>query len=230
MNQIITSGIVLTRTNYQEADKIMTLLTPDHGKVSVLARGVRKSKSKLAAGIELFSISEISFIRGRGELSTLISARLKKHYGYIVQDINRTMTGYELIKLLNKVTEDATGPEYYDLLQQTYESLDNKNVPLDLIYLWFYAQLLRLAGHSPNLKTEKSSTPLKTDIFYEFSHDDMAFKAQAQGQFSANHIKLLRLAFSGITATNLLKVQGTDTLIPPTLHLIRTILPNHLRT
>ncbi len=149
MNQIITEGIVLARTNYQEADRIVTLLTPDHGKVSALAKGVRKSKSKVAGGIELFSISEISFIRGKGSLATLISARLKNHYGNIVQDIERTMAGYDLIKLLNRVTEDAPGPEYYVLLQQLFIALDDPKINLDLVRLWFFAQLLGLAGPHP---------------------------------------------------------------------------------
>lgn len=229
MNQVITSGIVLTRTNFQEADKIMTLLTPDHGKVSVLARGARKSKSKLAAGIELFSVSEISFIRGRGELSTLVSARLKKHYGNIVHDINRTMAGYNFIKMLNKVTEDAPGPEYYELLQNVYQALDDKNISSDLIHLWFYSQLLRLAGHAPNLQTDNSRRILNKDSVYVFSQEDMAFEKRPDGPFTADHIKFLRLLFSSNIPHVLQKVQGADGLIPSCLQLVRTMLPNHLR-
>ena len=50
-----TKAIVLRRTDYGEADRILQLLTPS-GKRSVIARGVRKEKSKLAGGIELFSV------------------------------------------------------------------------------------------------------------------------------------------------------------------------------
>ena len=230
MNQVITSGIVLTRTNFQEADKVMTILTPDHGKVSVLARGVRKSKSKIAAGVELFSVSEISFIRGRGELATLVSARLKKHYGNIVHDINRTMAGYDFIKMLHKVTEDEPGPEYYELLHNVYQALDDKNISSDLIHLWFYAQLLRLAGHTPNLHTDSLKQPLDRDGSYVFSQDDMAFEPHPAGPFTADHIKFLRLLFSGNIPHVLQKVQSGDSLTPSCLQLVRTILPNHIRT
>lgn len=48
-----TQAIVLRRTNYGESDRILNLLTPE-GKVSVIARGVRKEKSRLAGSIELF--------------------------------------------------------------------------------------------------------------------------------------------------------------------------------
>ena len=53
-----THAIVLRRTNYGESDRILSLLTPE-GKIAVLARGVRKEKSRLAGGIELFSTDDV---------------------------------------------------------------------------------------------------------------------------------------------------------------------------
>ena len=122
MNQLTTQGIILSRTDFGEADKIITLLTPDHGKLRLMARGVRRAKSKLAGGVELFSVSDITYIKGRGEIGTLISARLITHYGRIVRDVTRTMLGYELIKQLNKVTEDEPEAEYFTLLEQTFHN------------------------------------------------------------------------------------------------------------
>lgn len=230
MRQTITSGIVLTRTNYQEADRILTILTPDQGKVSVLAKGVRKSKSKMAGGIELFSVSEIGYIQGKGTLCTLTSSRLVKYYENIVQDINRTMLGYELIKLLHKVTEDHPESEYFELLIETYEALNNSKIDQDLIKLWFYAQLLRIAGHTPSLRNDSAGKPLNKDGKYVFSYDDMAFRTHPEGVYQAEHIKFLRLVFSGNKPEILQKVTGVEELIKPTQTLIKTILPNHLRT
>jgi hypothetical protein len=107
MNQLTTQGIILGRTDYGEADRILTMLTPDHGKLRLMAKGVRRVRSKLAGGIELFSVSDVTYIKGRGDIGTLISTRLVRYYKYIVSDINRTMLGYDLIKLLNKVTETS---------------------------------------------------------------------------------------------------------------------------
>ena len=56
-----TLTIVLRRTDFGEADRILTLLTPE-GKKTAIARGVRKPKSKLAGGIELFSLNEVVLI------------------------------------------------------------------------------------------------------------------------------------------------------------------------
>ena len=123
MSQIVTQGIILSRINYAEADRILTIITPDHGVVSVIAKGVRKSKSKLAGGIELFSISDITFITGRGEIHTLISTRLKKHYANISANLGCTMLGYDILKIIKKITKERSEPEYFDLLKQALSSL-----------------------------------------------------------------------------------------------------------
>src|SRR5215467_6436426 len=102
MNQLNTSSIILARTDFGEADRILTLLTPDYGKLRLMAKGVRRVKSKLAGGIELFSVSDISLMRGRGDIGTLVSSRLVVHYRHIVEDIDRTMLGYELTRQLNR--------------------------------------------------------------------------------------------------------------------------------
>ena len=65
-----TKAIVLRRTNYGEADRILQFLTP-LGRQGALARGVRREKSRLAGGIELFAISDIVITEGRGELGLL---------------------------------------------------------------------------------------------------------------------------------------------------------------
>lgn len=198
MNQIVTEGIILARTDYGEADRILTLLTPDQGKLRLLAKGVRRVKSKLAGGIELFSVSTITFVRGRGEIGTLVSTRLIKHYGHIVQDLDRTMMGYELIKQLNRATEDEVEPEYFDLLHAAFEALDDPALPLPLVQLWFIAGLLRVGGHGPNLQTDTNGAQLRPDQSYIFDTESMAFTPEPEhGPYGANHIKLLRLAFAG---------------------------------
>ena len=212
MRQLVTTAIILSRTDYGEADRILTLLTPEYGKLSVLAKGVRKVKSKLAGGIELFSVSEITFIKGRGEVGTLVSTRLVKHYEHIVGDLNRTMLGYELIKRLNKITEDEPEEDYFHLLHETFEALDDVTVPLEMIRFWFGLQLLRLNGHTPNLQTDDSGSRLTVDTNYEFNYENMAFRPLADGKYNASHIKLLRLIFEGHSARFINQIQGSGRL------------------
>lgn len=230
MKQLVTQGIILARTDFGEADRIITLLTPDHGKLRLMARGVRKVKSKLAGGIELFSVSHITFIQGRGEVGTLISTRLIRHYGNIVGDINRVQLGYELIKLLNRATEDEPEPDYFNVLQQTFEALDDGGISLELIQTWFDTQLLRLSGHNPNLKTDATGQPLSPAEKYDFNFDDMAFVLRPDGHFGADHIKFLRLIFSGNQPGVLQKIQNIDELVQASAPLVQTMLRSHIRT
>lgn len=229
MRQLVTQAIVLSRTDYGEADRILTLLTPDQGKLSLLAKGVRRVKSKLAGGIELFSVSTITFIRGRGEVGTLVSARLERHYGHIVQDLDRTMLGYELIKDTHKTTEDEPEPAYFELLVKAFEALDDQTILPELIRFWFSAQLLQVAGHEPNLQLDTLGRRLQADKTYDFSFEHMTFTPTDNGRFNASHIKFLRLAVARHSAKTLAQVQGSAELLTATAPLVNTMRQNLLR-
>ena len=229
MSQIVTTGVVLSRTDFQEADRIITVLTPDHGKIRLIAKGVRKVKSKLAGGIELFSISEFTYITGKAEIGTLISSRLKVHYGKIVTDVDRTMLGYEFLKRTNKVTEDAAGAEYFDLLAASLSALDDVNLPINIVEFWFTMQLLNISGHAPNLRVDGAGNKLENDQTYDFEYEAMAFAPDPNGMFLANHIKLLSLGIRANQPAIIAKVQGVTGLLPDLLVLAKTVLGRSVR-
>ena len=211
MKQQVTDAIVLRRVNYGEADRIVTLLTPSDGKLALVARGVRRPKSKLAGGIELLSISSVTYAGGRsGGLGTLVSARLEQHFGNIVKDLARVQLGYELLQTADKITEDQPEPEYFTLLATGLAALNMPDVPADLIKVWFGAGLLRLAGLTPNLITDTEGQRLELERTYNFEYDSVCF---TPGQdFTADHIKVLRLLFSGTSPAVIGKVEGIDRL------------------
>lgn len=229
MKQLLTKGIILSRTDYGEADRIITVLTPEQGKLSLMARGVRKPKSRLAGGIELFSTAEITYLNGRGAIGTLVSARLIKYYSSIVKDIDRVQLGYELIKMLHRATEDQPESDYYDLLEQAYAALDSETVGVELIRVWFEAQLLRYAGHSPNLKTDTEGRKLEASSVYNFDFDEMSFVDHSSGQFGPDQIKFLRLLFSGNTPQVLAKISTSQELAVFCQPLVQTMLQSHIR-
>lgn len=229
MKQQITRGIVLSRTDYGEADRIITILTPDHGKLRLMARGVRKVKSKLAGGIELFSVSQLTFIQGRGEVGTLISSRLERHYGQIVNDIARVQLGYDLIKQINKATEDHPEASYFEIMIEALAALDDPALPLNTVKIWFEASLLRLGGHTPNLSTDSNGNKLQPGASYNFDIEDMTFSPHSKGSFRTEHIKSLRLIFSGQTPAKLRQVEGLEPVIPPLEPLVRAMLTSYIR-
>lgn len=229
MNQLTTSGIVLTRTNYGEADKIVTVLTPDHGKVRMMAKGVRRPKSKLAGGVELFCVSRVSYIVGRTDLATLTSARIEQQFEHIATDIDRTMFGYEAIKCIATITEDEAGMDYYELLRSALTTLDTLTIPLPIASMWFDLHVLDLTGHQPNLHTDVQGNKLESDQTYIFSYDDMSFAASPAGVFDARTIKLLRLAIATDDPRVLAKVSGVADLLPEAKNLSDTMRKHTLR-
>jgi len=226
-----TKGIVLSRTDYGEADRIVTVITPDQGKRRLMVKGVRRMKSKMAGGIELFSVSELSYIKGRGDIDTLISARLDKYYSNIVQDIDRVQLGYELIKQLNRTTEDNPEEDYFNLLETAFKALDDSAVNTELIRLWFQAQLLRLAGYTPNLQTDCDGNRLEADSRYNFDYESMAFMQVETGKFAKNEIKCLRVVLFADASPKILSqiVQLTDTM-PAVDTLIRQLFTQNLQS
>jgi len=229
VNQTVTTGIVLRRTNYGEADRIVTFLTKNNGKIRVMARGVRKQKSKMAGGIELFCVCDITFIRGKGEIGTLISGRLKTNYGSIIKELGRVQLGYDLISLINRNTEDETEAEYFELLNQTLAALDDLKIKTILIKCWFQAQLLRMAGHTPNLITDTENNKLEVKKKYNFDFDDMTFTIHPEGHFTSTDIKTLRLLFDGHAPLKLNNVTGLNDNLPNVEPLINTMLTSYLR-
>ena len=129
MQQIVTPGIVLSRTDFGEADRIITVITPE-GKLSLLAKGSRKIKSRLAGGIELFTINDYVYIQGRGEIQTLRGASMRKSFSNIVKNLDRTQAGYVMIRLVNKQTERQCESDYFKVLEIALDSLNDDSISL----------------------------------------------------------------------------------------------------
>jgi DNA repair protein RecO (recombination protein O) len=195
MRQQTSPAIVLRRTNYGEADRIVTFLTPT-GKIKAMVKGVRRSKSKLAGGIELFSESTITFLQTSGDLQRIVSTRLEEHWDGIIGDLQRTMFGYEAMKLFNKILEDEAERDYYDLLKATLTALSDIETSLQAIEVWFYLRILKLTGHEPNLTTDSEGKKLAEGELYRFDSEHMCFTLHSTGDFRAEHIKFLRLCIS----------------------------------
>ena len=193
MKTVRTKAIVLRRTNYGEADRIVQLLTPEQGVVSVMAKGVRKEKSRLAGGIELFASCDVTIGTGKGELGVLTGARLEKFYSHIMTDYDRLQFGYDAIKQVTKSAGMMDEPAFFDLLEQTFESLNDGSIDIAFIKSWFWLQLAILMGVGLNLSTDTNGMKLVEDASYNFSESDSAFVFHDNGRFTSDHIKLLRI-------------------------------------
>lgn len=193
MKMLAAQAIILRRIDYGEVDRIVTFLTPEYGKIHVIAKGVRKSKSKLAGGIELFSVSDIHFIKGKSGMGTLTSTRLIRHYGGIVKDLARTDCAYTMLKRVDKIIEDDTGQEYFDVLHESLAALDNPAIRPELTEASFVMRILSLLGYMPDFSVDSSGAGLNPDDTFDFDIESVSFRPNPKGQFHKNHIKVLRL-------------------------------------
>jgi len=185
-------AIILRRTDYGEADRVLQLLTPK-GRRSVIAKGVRRERSKLAGGVELFAISDVVIRSGRGELGLLTSARLVAFYRHILEDYERMQFAYEAMKLVAQASETIDEPEWYAVLAAVLEHLNKKDVELKLIETWFYVQYAGLLGDELNMRLDVAGQPLEIDKLYMYDEGEKALRPSEQGNIGADHIKLLRL-------------------------------------
>lgn len=225
---IVTKGIILSRRDYQEADRILNVLTPDHGRLSLIAKGVRRPKSKMAGGIELFTVNELTVLPSKNQLQTLISSRMHTNYGNIVKDIQRTMFGYDLLKQVHHYVEDEAGPEYFELLTAAFDGLNNDTLPINFIDFWFTVQMLKITGHAPNLQTDTEGNKLTLTDAYLFDFESMAFRVHTGGPYNANHIKLLRLGYGSNSPNILNQVSDADTYLADTLSLASNLLRQYI--
>ena len=190
-NDIRTLAYVLKRTNYNEADRIVNLITPE-GKVSAIAKGVRREKSKLAGGIEMFSLVELNIHRGKGEIGVITSAKMLKYYGNLVLDLKKMELAGLILKKISLAAESSDSPEYFKIVDQSLGCL-NAGFDVSLVESWFWLNLLKASGEEINLYRDANGKKLSAENRYIWDIMDNAFVESENGDYGADDIKILRL-------------------------------------
>lgn len=207
-----THALVLRRTNYGESDRILNLITP-LGKFSVVAKSVRKEKSRLAGAVELFTLSDVVIHEGRGKLATLTSAKMVRFYGQILTDIALLELASSFLRRIERAAEQTDNPEFFDLLDQALAGL-NRGISPDLVSVWFDFNFLRATGEEINLLYDVKGEKLIAEERYAWDDIEQALRLDSTGVIGVNEIKLARL----ILATKLKIVANIDE--------VSKILPN----
>ena len=185
-----THAIVLRRTNYGESDRILNLLTPE-GKISVLAKGVRKAKSHLAGSIELFTMSDVVVHQGRSNLGTLTSAKMLKFYSGILNDVARLELAADFMRKVERAAEAVNNPDFFSLLTQGLDGL-NRGLDLELVRTWFVFNLARASGEEFNLIYDIFGEKLLPETQYYWDVTENALRPDITGRISAREIKFVR--------------------------------------
>ena len=104
-----TEGIVLRETAYKDSDKLLTVLTKDHGKVTLKARGVRKNTSPLKSACQLLAYSEFTYQEMRGQL-IVKEAVCREMFPELRSDIEAVSLGFYFAQTAEVLSEE----DYYD--------------------------------------------------------------------------------------------------------------------
>ncbi len=147
--KIVTSGLVLRETETKETDKILTVLTPDMGKISLIARGARRRNSPLAAGCQLLAYSELTIYQ-RGAWRYVSEASTIELFDGVRQDFELLSLASYFAELTESVSgEDQPVPEILSLLLNALYALSTlKKDPL-LVKPVFELRLMALSGFEP---------------------------------------------------------------------------------
>ncbi len=154
MSVFSTPAILLRRLDYGDFDFILTFLSLQRGKISLIAKSAKKSKKRFAGVLELFSLIDIVASTGRRRgLPVLQEAALKSPYSTIRSDIQKTAYASYWCELLhNWLEENQEQPQLYYLLKYALGQLDSGAASAAELSVLFQMRLLYLSGHRPNLQ------------------------------------------------------------------------------
>ncbi len=145
----VTKGVVLRETQTKEADKILTVLTPERGKLAVIARGARRKGSKIAAASELLAFSELVLYQ-RGSWYYLDEASTITLFGRLRTDIELLALASYFAEMTEAVSaEEMPAGEILSLLLNSLYALDSLQKPRDQVKAVFELKLLALSGYEP---------------------------------------------------------------------------------
>ncbi len=154
-----TQGFVLKKTDLREADQIFVVYAEDFGRVEVLGKGMRKIKSKIRSGIDVFYLSEIDFVQGKKQ-KTLIGATIIDKFINIRSSPEKLDIAHKIAVAIDSlIVEQEKDKQIWDLLKEVFEKLNNSEFTSfiddatkgQVIYYYFLWNLLSALGYKSDL-------------------------------------------------------------------------------
>ncbi|MFR2571327.1 MAG: DNA repair protein RecO [Clostridia bacterium] len=176
MATIKIKGIVIAENNMGDYDKMLTILTPNLGKISCSAKGARKPKSALLAGTQLFCFCDYLMYQGTSTYHINSSETIEMFYN-IRTDLDKLKYAIHLNKIVQDITEE--NENCYNILQlylNALYSISETDKDKDLIISIFKLRLLKILGFTPRIN-ECVNCREKNNLNH-FSIKDNGFKCE----------------------------------------------------
>lgn len=149
MHSVKTSGIIIKRSNFGEADRILTILTNRLGKIKAMAKGVRKIKSKMAGSLEPYMLVDLQLHEGK-TFFIVTGASIIEEYKNIHSRIKKTAQAYFVGELIDKFLEEHQKADViFEISQQVFSAIENDEK--DLVISAYQLKIVEAAGFKPEL-------------------------------------------------------------------------------
>jgi|SRR5579859_1247267 len=181
-----TDAFVLKRIDYGEADRILTLFTPQRGKLKAIAKGARRTTSRIAGHVELFTRTQLQLATGR-DLEIVTQGECKERFPSLREGLWHATIAYYLAELVDKFTEEhSEHANLYHLLLESLRRLDEDAA----------ASQAARNGHNGGRHIQE------TPATYATLSGDLAAPAAGNGHAASNGNDHATLALSGAQATS----------------------------
>ena len=145
-----TDGLILHRTDFGEADRLLTVFTPNFGRLRLLAKGARKPTSRKAGHVEPFTYVHLQVARGRN-LDIVSQVETLETFRVLREDLERTSQAYYLAELINRFIEEGDeNRPLFDLALSTLARICEARDRM-LTLRFFELRCLGLVGYQPQL-------------------------------------------------------------------------------
>lgn len=146
-----TNGLVLRVTDYNDHDALLTLLTPEHGKLTAKARGLRRKSGPLTAPCQLLAYGEYTLFEYKG-MYTINEATSKELFQNLRRDLCKLSLGTYFAQACEVLSqEDLPNPELLSLTLNCLFALCRMDIPLSMIKAVFELRGACIAGYTPDL-------------------------------------------------------------------------------
>lgn len=153
MKLLKTKGVVIKETQYNDNDKILTVLTDEYGKISCIAKGAKKTNSALLAPCQFLVCSEFVLYKGTN-FYHINSAEIIDTFYNLRIDYDKLQIAYEVTKvLIQTVCEGEESKDILSLFLNTLYVIENKDMPSNLVLSIFKLKLISLLGYMPDVVT-----------------------------------------------------------------------------
>jgi DNA repair protein RecO (recombination protein O) len=146
-------AIVLNHRDYGEADRLLTIYTRQKGKLQVIAKGIRKVRSKKGGHLEPFSHTSLLLAAGR-TWDLVSQAEIQDFFPNLTADLETLGYASYIVELVDRFAyEEEENPQIFTLLKDALSRLNNGLHPAQLVVRYFEVRLLDVLGFRPELQT-----------------------------------------------------------------------------